>query len=41
MLFSGGFPQVEQVTDDNLERLMRESGVFRKSVRGEAIGKLG
>jgi len=41
VLFSGGFPQIEQVTDDNLERLMRESGVFRKTVRGEAIGKLG
>ncbi len=41
MLFSGGFPQVEQVTDDNLELLMRESGVFRKTVRGESIGKLG
>jgi len=40
-LFSGGFPQVEQVTDDNLERLMSESGVFRKTVRGDAIGKLG
>ena len=40
-VFSGGFPQVEEVTDDNLERLMSESGVFRKTVRGEAIGKLG
>ena len=40
-LFPDGFPQVEQVTDDNLERLKRESSVFRKTVRGEAIGKLG
>ena len=40
-LFSDGFPQVEQVTSDNLERLINESGVFRKTVRGEAIGKLG
>jgi len=40
-LFPDIFPQVEQVTDDNLERLKRESSVFRKTVRGEAIGKLG
>jgi len=40
-LFPDGFPQVEQVTDGNLERLKRESSVFRKTVRGEAIGKLG
>jgi energy-converting hydrogenase A subunit R len=40
-LFPDGFPQVEKVTDDNLERLKRESSVFRKTVRGEAIGKLG
>jgi energy-converting hydrogenase A subunit R len=41
VLFPDGFPQVERVTDDNLERLKRESSVFRKTVRGEAIGKLG
>jgi energy-converting hydrogenase A subunit R len=40
-LFPDGFPQVEKVTDDNFERLKRESSVFRKTVRGEAIGKLG
>ena len=40
-LFPEGFPQVERVTDDNIERLKRESNVFRKTVRGEAIGKLG
>ena len=40
-VFSGGFPQVEQVTADNVERLITESCVFRKTVRGEAIGKLG
>jgi energy-converting hydrogenase A subunit R len=40
-VFSGGFPQVERVTADNVERLKRESNVFRKTVRGEAIGKLG
>jgi energy-converting hydrogenase A subunit R len=41
VLFPEGFPRVERVTDDNLERLKRESSVFRKTVRGEAIGKLG
>jgi len=40
-LFPDGFPQVERVTDDNIERLKRESSVFRNTVRGEAIGKLG
>jgi energy-converting hydrogenase A subunit R len=40
-LFPGGFPQVELVTEDNVERLKRESSVFRKTVRGEAIGNLG
>lgn len=39
--FPDGFPQVEQVTADNVELLMKQSGVFRKTVRGEAIGKLG
>ncbi|MCZ2808710.1 MAG: HAD hydrolase family protein, partial [Candidatus Bathyarchaeota archaeon] len=37
-LFPDGFPQVERVTADNMERLKRESSVFRKTVRGEAIG---
>jgi energy-converting hydrogenase A subunit R len=41
MVFSGGFPQVERVTPENVERLKRESNVFRKTVRGEAIGNLG
>jgi energy-converting hydrogenase A subunit R len=40
-LFPYSFPQVEQVTADNMERLVIESSVFRKTVRGEAIGKLG
>jgi energy-converting hydrogenase A subunit R len=39
--FPDGFPQVERVTEDTVERLKRESGVFRKTVRGEAIGQLG
>jgi len=34
-------PQVEKITSDNKERLMRESSAFRKTVRGEAIGGLG
>jgi energy-converting hydrogenase A subunit R len=41
LLLSDGFLQVERVTEDNNERLMRESSVFRKTLRGEAIGKLG
>jgi len=35
------FPRVELVTSQNMEKLMQESTVFRKSVRGEAIGRLG
>jgi energy-converting hydrogenase A subunit R len=34
-------PKVEVVKRDNLERLVAESTAFRKSVRGEAIGRLG
>jgi energy-converting hydrogenase A subunit R len=41
LLFPYGLPQVERVTADNVERLKRESSVFRKTVRGEAIGNLG
>jgi len=40
-LYPNTFPQVETITTDNRERLKRESSAFRKSVRGEAIGKLG
>jgi len=40
-VFGKDFPQVELVTGDSLERLQAESKVFRKTVRGEAIGKLG
>ncbi len=40
-LYPKQFPKVERITLDNKERLMRESSVFRKSVRGEAVGKLG
>lgn len=41
IVFPVGFPQVEIVTDDSVERLKRESRVFRKTLRGEAIGQLG
>jgi energy-converting hydrogenase A subunit R len=34
-------PRVEIVTSQNMEKLMQESTSFRKTVRGEAIGKLG
>jgi energy-converting hydrogenase A subunit R len=40
-VFVDGFPQVDRVTEDSVERLKRESSVFRKTVRGEAIGQLG
>jgi energy-converting hydrogenase A subunit R len=40
-VFGDGFPQVEEVTSANMDRLIKESSVFRKTVRGEAIGKLG
>ena len=40
-LYPAAFPQVEIITADNMERLKKESSAFRKTVRGEAIGKLG
>ena len=40
-LYPDGFPPVERISADNRERLKRESSIFRKTVRGEAIGKLG
>ncbi len=40
-IFGDNFPQVEIVTDDNVDRLINQSNVFRKSIRGEAIGNLG
>jgi len=33
--------KVEIITSSNKERLMKESSAFRKTVRGEAIGRLG
>ncbi len=35
------FPRVERVTAQNMDRLIEESTSFRKSVRGEAVGRLG
>jgi len=35
------FPRVEIVTSENMTRLMEQSATFRKTVRGEAIGRLG
>jgi energy-converting hydrogenase A subunit R len=40
-VFGSVFPKVEKVTSDTMDRLINESCVFRKTVRGEAIGKLG
>ena len=40
-LYPDVFPQVEMITDGNRERLKKESRAFRKTVRGEDIGKLG
>jgi energy-converting hydrogenase A subunit R len=34
-------PRVERITPLNMSRLIRESSSFRKTVRGEAIGRLG
>ncbi|MCD6325231.1 HAD hydrolase family protein [Candidatus Bathyarchaeota archaeon] len=34
-------PRVERITPENMSRLTRESSAFRKTVRGEAIGRLG
>ena len=40
-LYPKNLPRVEIITAENRERLKRESSAFRKSVRGEAVGKLG
>jgi len=34
-------PKVERIKPENMDRLIRESSDFRKTVRGEAIGRLG
>lgn len=40
-VYPGKLPKVKIVTDQNVEILGRESGRFRKRVRGEATGRLG
>jgi energy-converting hydrogenase A subunit R len=40
-LFGNVFPKFERVTSDTIEQLIYESSIFRKTLRGEAIGKLG
>jgi len=39
--FSGRLPRVERITSENVERLTAESSAFRKTVRGEAVARLG
>lgn len=39
--YQNTLPKVELVTRDNMDKLAKESSVFRKTVRGEAIGRLG
>jgi energy-converting hydrogenase A subunit R len=34
-------PQVELITDENRDRLAKESSAFRKTIRGESVGRLG
>jgi energy-converting hydrogenase A subunit R len=40
-LYPKTLPQVQIIAPDNKERLIKESSAFRKTVRGEAIGRLG
>ncbi|MFH1328399.1 MAG: hypothetical protein ABIH76_06120 [Candidatus Bathyarchaeota archaeon] len=40
-LYPEELPHVEIIKDNNREKLVKESSLFRKTVRGEAIGKLG
>lgn len=39
--FSDRLPKLQIVASENMEMLVRESGEFRKKVRGEAVGRLG
>jgi energy-converting hydrogenase A subunit R len=41
LLSSEESPRIERVTASNMEKLASDSTVFRKTVRGEAVGKLG
>jgi energy-converting hydrogenase A subunit R len=40
-LYSDSLPRVAIITNDNREEIAKESTVFRKKVRGEAIARLG
>ena len=40
-LYPTALPKTQIVTTKNMETLVKESGEFRKKVRGEAIGRLG
>jgi energy-converting hydrogenase A subunit R len=40
-LYPQTLPKVQIVTAENMEPLVNESSMFRKRVRGEAIGRLG
>jgi len=40
-LYPEELPKVKIITSENMETLAKESGEFRKKVRGEAIGRLG
>ena len=40
-LYPSELPKVKIITSENIEDLAKESGEFRKKVRGEAIGRLG
>ncbi|MGF3521818.1 MAG: hypothetical protein ACQXXJ_01820, partial [Candidatus Bathyarchaeia archaeon] len=40
-LYPAALPKVQIVTAENMESLAEESSMFRKRVRGEAVGKLG
>jgi len=41
MFYPSELPKVKIITSENMEALIKESGKFRKKVRGEAIGRLG
>jgi len=40
-LYPESLPEVKSVTKENVDKLAEESKIFRKTVRGEAIGRLG
>ena len=41
MLYPKELPKVKIITSENMESLAKESSMFRKKARGEAIGRLG